>query len=92
MEDTAIYHRKIRKVRMEESLVSFVIFSRTACSAAVVGAATRGTAARRIGATTRPTTVTATTGSASWSPSYKKIPQKTNKGCSINYLCHIFEF
>ena len=79
MEDTAIYHRKIRKVRMEESLVSFVIFSRTACCAAVVGSTTRGAAARRIAATTRPTTITTALGSASSSPSYKKIPQKTNK-------------
>ena len=64
---------------MVESLASFVVFSRTACCAAVVGTAARGTAARRFASAFGPAADTATTGSASCSPSYKKIPQKTNK-------------
>ena len=50
--------------------------ARTACSAAVVVAAARGTAARRFASSARPTAVTTASGSASCSPNYKKIPQK----------------
>ena len=56
--------------------------ARTACSAAVVVATTRVTAARRIATSTRPATVSSTSGSASCSPSDKKIPQKIKKDFS----------